>query len=126
MRIFADVHISPITVQHLTELGHDVIRANSVLPENAPDREIVAWAISNERVVLTQDLGFSEIVALSGAIRPSIITLRLPDSRLETVNRILGSALPGLEEPVTAGVIVTVEERRVRIRELPVRYYSPC
>ncbi len=121
MRIFADVHISPITVQHLNELGHDAIRANAVLPDNAPDREIVAWAVSHERVVLTHDLGFSGIVALSGATRPSIITLRLSDSRVESVNRILESALPGLEEPVTTGIIATVEDGRVRIRELPLR-----
>ena len=121
MRIFADVHISPITVQHLTELGHGVVRANSVLPENAPDHEIVAWAVSGERVVLTQDLGFSTIVALSGATQPSIITLRLPDSRVEIVNRTLESALPRLEGLVATGIIATVEDERVRIRQLPVR-----
>ena len=120
MRIVADVHISPTTVQHLNELGHDTVRANTVLPGNAPDREIVAWAATNERVVITQDLGFAGIVALSGATRPSIVTLRLSDSRVETVNRILEAVLPRLEEPVTAGVIATVADEQVRIRQLPV------
>lgn len=121
MRIVADVRISPITVQHLNELGHDVIRANAVLPGNAPDHEIVAWAAANERVVITQDLGFAGILALTGATRPSIVTLRLSDSRVEAVNRILETVLPGLEEPVVAGAPITVADERVRIRQLPVR-----
>lgn len=121
MRIVADVHISPLTVQHLNELGHDAVRANAVLPGNAPDHEIVAWAATNERVVITQDLGFAGIVALSGATRPSIVTLRLSDSRVETVNRILETVLPRVEELIVAGAVVTVEDARVRVRQLPVR-----
>ena len=120
MRILADVHISPITVQHLNDLGHDVVRSNSVLPENAPDSEIVVRALIDERAVLAQDLGFAAMIALAGATRPSIITLRLSDSRVETVNRILAAALPALEGRVAAGILATVEDERVRIRELPV------
>ena len=120
MRIFADVHISPITVQHLNDLGHDVVRSNSVLPDNAPDNEIAMRAMTDERAVLTQDLGFATMIALARATRPSIITLRLSDSRVETVNHILETVLPALEEPILAGAIVTVEDDRVRIRELPV------
>ncbi len=121
MRIVADVHISPITVQHLNELGHDAIRADAVLLGNAPDHEIVEWAAANERVVVTQDLGFGGIVALSGATRPSIVTLRLSDSRVETVNRILETVLPRLEASVAGGAVITVGDKRVRIRQLPVR-----
>ena len=121
MRIFADVHISPITVQRLNELGHDVIRSDSVLPNNAQDSEIAMRAMTDERAVLTQDLGFAAMIALAGATRPSIITLRLSDSRVEVVNRILDAVLPALEEPILAGAIVTIGDERVRIRELPIR-----
>ena len=121
MRILADVHISPGTVQRLNELGHDAIRANSILPDNAPDREIVARADSDGRVVLTQDLDFSNIIALSGATQPSLITLRLTDARVDNVNRILAAVLPKLEGLVPSGIIATVEDGRVRIRQLPVR-----
>ena len=121
MRIFADVHISPITVQHLNNIGHDVVRSDSVLPNNAPDSEIAMRTMTDERAVLTQDLGFSAMIALTDATRPSIITLRLSDSRVEVVNRILDAVLPALEEPISAGAIVTVGDERVRIRELPIR-----
>ncbi len=121
MRILADMHISPNTVQHLMRTGHDAIRVDAVMPNTATDREIVGWAARNDRVVLTQDLDFSDIIALSGAIRPSLITLRLSDSRVENVNRVLESVLPQIEDCIEAGIVVTVEDDRFRIRQLPIR-----
>ena len=115
------MHISPATVQHLIELGHDVVRVSAVMPNNAADREIVDWAVAHERAVLTQDLDFSDIVALSGAGRPSLITLRLSDSRVDNVNRVLSSVLFRLESQVSNGIAVTVEDSRVRIRRLPIQ-----
>jgi hypothetical protein len=35
MRILADVHISPRTVQRLRDLGHDVVRVGESLPTTA-------------------------------------------------------------------------------------------
>ena len=121
MRIIADMHIAPSTVQHLTTLGHDAVRVDEVLPKAAADREIVAWAVNHGRIVLTQDQDFSEIIALSGARQPSLINLRLSDSRVESVNRVLESALPQLEDCVESGLIATVEDSRIRVRRLPIR-----
>ncbi len=120
MRIIADVHIRPATVQHLNSLGHDVIRSSEILPEEAPDQEIIERAVATGRVILTEDLDFTDIIAISGATQPSLITLRLTDASADYVNRILEYVLPGLEQLVTTGIIATVEDERVRIRELPV------
>ena len=120
MRILADIHIRPATVQHLNSLGHEVIRSSDILPEEAPDLEIIERAVASDRVILTEDLDFSDIIALSGATRPSLITLRLTDASAGNVNRIIAAALPALEGLVTAGILATVEDERVRIRELPV------
>jgi predicted nuclease of predicted toxin-antitoxin system len=86
MRILADLHISPRTIEFLRSLGHDVVRANDVLPIAAADEQIVALAIAESRTVLTQDLDLSAIIALE----------------------------------VLEGVIVTVEDHRVRRRLLPI------
>ena len=45
MRLLADVHISPRTVQFLNRIGHDVIPVQSVLPADAEDETIVLEAI---------------------------------------------------------------------------------
>ena len=87
MRILADVHISPRTVEQLRSLGHDVVRLGDVLSASSTDGEIVEDAVRDQRVILTQDLDFSAIVALSGRTAPSVVSLRLGSSRIENVNR---------------------------------------
>jgi predicted nuclease of predicted toxin-antitoxin system len=120
MRLLADMHISPRTVAFLRALGHDVVRVSDILPLQAPDEAIVSHADENGRVVLTQDLDFSAIIALSGQQSPSLVSLRLASARVEYVNTVLAKVLPEVEEQLLAGAIVTVEDQRVRVRQLPV------
>jgi predicted nuclease of predicted toxin-antitoxin system len=77
VRLLADMNISPETVAYLRTLGHDAIRVSDVLAASATDATIVAYAARDNRVVLTQDLDFSALIALSGGVTPSAITLRL-------------------------------------------------
>jgi uncharacterized protein DUF5615 len=55
----------------------DVVRVDEVLPPTASDEAIVTAAIRDGRHIITQDPDFSAIVALSGRIGPSVISLRL-------------------------------------------------
>ncbi len=119
MRILADVHISPRTVEFLRSLGHDTVRVSDALAPTAADHDIVAEAIRDRRVILTQDLDFSAIVALSGRAVPSVISLRLTSSRIETVNARLDQLLPAIESDFVHGALVTVEDSRIRTRKLP-------
>ena len=122
MRLLADMHISPSprTVEFLRSLGHEVVRVNEILPATASDETIVARAIEENRAVLTQDLDFSATVALAGKSVPSLISLRLSSSRVEYVNTVLQKVLPGLEQDVLAGMMIAVEDQRIRRRPLPV------
>jgi predicted nuclease of predicted toxin-antitoxin system len=119
MRLLADLHIAPRTVQFLRQLGHDVVRVSEVAQPTLPDDGIVSLARQQRWAILTQDLDFSRIVALSGARVPSLLSLRLASSRLEHVHSVLAHALPGLEPAVVDGAIITIEEHRVRVRPLP-------
>lgn len=119
MRILADVHISPRTIEFLNIVGHDTIPVGSVLPVTASDESIIETAVALDRVVLTQDLGFAALLATSGAIRPSIVTLRLDSPRVELVNRALESFLPTVESDIALGVAVTIQDDRMRMRRLP-------
>lgn len=119
MKLLADLHISPSTVRFLRGLDHDVIRVDELLSPSAADAEIVVRAREVGRTILTQDVDFSAIVALSGRAAPSLITLRLSSSRLEYVNQLLERILPGLEQDVLTGMMVTVEDRAIRRRSIP-------
>jgi predicted nuclease of predicted toxin-antitoxin system len=57
--------------------------------ERATDDEVVDHAASDGRIVLTCDLDYPEIIALTHARSPSLIVLRLQDETVENVNRLL-------------------------------------
>ena len=120
VKIIADVNIAPRTVEHLRSLGHDVVRVSEVMSASVSDREIVEYARREGRAALTQDLDLTTIVALSGDGQPSVLTLRLPSSRVDAVNASLEAALPALEGDVRQGIAATIEEGRIRRRSLPI------
>ena len=120
MRLLADLNIAPRTVEFLRSLGHDVVRVDALLPGTASDAEIVEVALRERRTILTQDLDFSALVALSGRSGPSVVSLRLSSSRVERVNQRLQEVLPAVAAEIESGAIVSVEDDGVRVRSLPI------
>lgn len=119
MKLLADMHIAPRTVAHLRQLGHDVLRVDDVLPPTASDPLIITTAKETGRIILTQDLDFSALIALSGHNSPSLISLRLASVRVEYVNAVLQEVLPQIEPALQKGSMVTIEGHAVRVRPLP-------
>ena len=107
IRLLADMNISPQTVTFLQQQGWDTVRVSEVLPATASDLEILEFARREERVVVTQDLDFSTLLALGGYNQPSLITLRLLASDPDTVNQKLIEILPGIERELEEGCAVT-------------------
>jgi predicted nuclease of predicted toxin-antitoxin system len=121
IQLLADMNISPQTVTFLQQQGWDIIRVSEVLPATASDSEILEFARREERVIVTQDLDFSTLLALSGYNQPSLITLRLLASDPDTVNQKLIEVLPTIKQELEEGCAVTIEDTAVRIRRLPIR-----
>lgn len=120
-RFLANMNISPKTVAALRQQGKDIVRVSELLPVNAPDQEILQLARREDRVVVTQDLDFSALLALGGYGRPSLITLRLSVSDPEAVTRRLLEVLPQVEQRLREGCAVAIEDVAVRVRQLPIR-----
>lgn len=55
MELLADVHVKSAYVNALTARGHDVIRVQDVLPQDASDAEVIDYARAGEFVMLTND-----------------------------------------------------------------------
>lgn len=117
----ADLNVSPVTVRALGREGWDIIRVSEKLPPRTSDQDILAFARQEERVVISQDLDFSMLLALSGLDQPSLVTLRLSQADPEKVARRLLEIAPLLAEALPAGCAVTVEDEVVRVRKLPIR-----
>lgn len=121
LRFLADMNLSPATVADLREQGWDILRVSQVLPMDAEDFEILEFARQQNRVIVTQDLDFSELVALRGYARPSLITLRLFVSDPETIARTLRAVMPQIEDALMEGCAVTIDHLTVRVRRLPIQ-----
>jgi predicted nuclease of predicted toxin-antitoxin system len=70
-------------------------------------------------VLLTHDQDMGTLLALGKGRRPSVILLRTGDLRPQAVGPRLLAVLKSLEEDLRAGALVVVEDRRVRVRRLP-------
>lgn len=120
MKFLADAGISPKTVGFLKNAGHDALHVREMGLERASDSEIVQRARQDGRVILTFDLDFGEILALGVADSPSVIIFRLSDETGESVNRRLGAVLSERSQDLERGVLILVEDRRYRMRRLPI------
>lgn len=121
MRFLADMNLSPLTVSALAADGMEIVRVSDLLPANASDETILDLARREGRVVITQDLDFSALLALGGYDRPSLVTLRLLDTDPSVVTQRLREVLRQVEPLLGQGSAVTVEDSTVRARRLPIR-----
>ena len=122
MKFLADMGISPKTVALLLALGHDATHLQDQGLERLPDPAIMTKALEEERILLTHDLGFGELVAASGARLPSVIIFRLRDMRPTHVNRHLNQILARYPVELAEGVVISVTEGQIRLRALPLAW----
>lgn len=124
MRFVADVGISVSTAEILTERGHDVFHLSEHSLHRLPDDEILLLARRDERVVLTFDLDFGDLLAAGAHPLPSVILFRLHDQTPPSVNPRLLALLAEREEDLLAGALVIVEDNRYRLRRLPIQGFE--
>jgi predicted nuclease of predicted toxin-antitoxin system len=106
-------------VEWLRNAGHDAIHLRDEGLHRLPNGQIFAKGAAENRVVLTFDLDFAEIVALSGDSRTGVVIFRLRDTRTETVIRRLQVVLGHSAEALDEGAVVVVEDARHRVRSFP-------
>lgn len=83
------------------------------------DAEIMAYAKTNELVVLTHDLDFGAILAATHGEKPSVVQIRAEDTSPELIGASVVAALRQLAAELEAGALVTIEPGRSRVRLLP-------
>jgi len=119
-RLLADLNISPLTVALLRHEGWDIARTSEFLPATATDEELLVLARKDRRAIITHDLDFSALLALQGHSQPSLITLRLASGDPVDVARRLIAVTMVLAEALSQPCAVTIEDLKVRVRELPI------
>jgi len=121
MKFLADMGLARSTVAFLRAQGHDAVHLREQGLQRLEDDEIIEKARAEGRVILTHDLDFGRIIAVSRASVPSVITFRLNDMRPTQVNRYLTEVLTHFARQLEAGALASVSERSIRVRTLPVK-----
>jgi len=120
VKFLLDMGLAQSTARFLRQQGHEVVHLRDQGLQQIDDTEIIEKACNEGQIVLTHDLDFGRIIALSGRDIPSVITFRLSDMRASTVNRHLAEVILRFAEHLITGALVSVTDRDIRVRRLPV------
>ena len=121
MKFLADMGISPLTLAFLNQQGHDAKHLSEEGLYQMADDDILEKARQEGRILLTSDLDFGYLMAISRQQMPSVILFRLKDMRPASVNAHLAEVMRRFEADLVTGVFITVTQRRIRARQLPIR-----
>ena len=112
--------LSPTLAEWLQSQGHDAVHASAVGLDRASDTDIMARATEQARTVITADLDYPRLLALTGATGPSLMLFRGGDWGEEEVRARMQQLLTALRESELARSILVVDRNRVRRRRLPI------
>ncbi len=113
--------ISPKTVAYLRSLNHDAVHLHDEGLNCLSDYDILCKARNENRILLTHDLDFAELIAAGQSRIPSVVVFRLRKMRPEIVNRYLYDVLDNHAIELQQGAIVSVSEGLLRVRILPLK-----
>lgn len=122
MRFLLDQNLSPLLVEILARLGHDAVHVRQLGMSRASDAEIMATARDDNRVVVSGDTDFGELLARTNAASPSLVLFRRQGQRRAAeLAALLDANLQAVVADLDAGAVVVIDADRVRIRRLPLR-----
>jgi predicted nuclease of predicted toxin-antitoxin system len=121
MRFLLDMGVSIRVAHWLRQEENDVTHLRDEGLQTLADQLIFQKALVENRTIVTFDLDFGEIAALSRGKVVSVVILRLSNARADYVVQRLDAVLPAVEPALLSGAIVTIEDTRHRIRLLPIQ-----
>lgn len=123
LRIVIDMNLSPEWVAELARRGYDAMHWSSIGDLRASDTAIMAGARVNGVVVLTHDLDFGTLLALTHANGPSVLQVRAQNVLPGHMGQWVVAALRQYEATLMSGALVVVEGNQIASACLaPVRF----
>jgi predicted nuclease of predicted toxin-antitoxin system len=117
MRFLVDASSDARLVAHLRNLGHDVTRVGTDHPGTLKDPEVLAIAVAEQRILITDDRDFGELVFGRRQPHTGVIYFRLSTTRFVVRRDRLDYVLASYSDELDQFLIVT--EYDVRVRRLP-------
>jgi predicted nuclease of predicted toxin-antitoxin system len=121
MKFLIDMPVSPALVDWLKERGHEGVHARDIGLDTASDSEIVTRARTESRIVISADLDFGRILALSADEGPGVILFRGGNYSEGQTRELLARVLASVSQETLAKAICVVDKSRVRVTRLPLK-----
>lgn len=120
VKLLVDMNLSPDWVPLLASHGWSAVHWSTVGNPKASDQAIMDWSAENGYVVFTHDLDFGTMLALSHTRSPSVLQVRAKDILPDHLGSLVIAALKQHSDDLSSGALVVVDERRNRVRVLPI------
>jgi predicted nuclease of predicted toxin-antitoxin system len=114
LRFLVDVGVGTAVEEWLCSAGYDVVTVRDRNPRLL-DIDVLAWAVSENRLVLTMDKDLGELVYLSGQPHAGILLLRLEDADSAGKVRIVSAIVTAYGDQLAAHFSV-YQDGKLRIR----------
>jgi predicted nuclease of predicted toxin-antitoxin system len=121
VNFLVDMCLPPSWVGTLKNAGWSAVHWSEIGCQSAADAEIVEYARLNGLIILTHDLDFGTLLALTAAAGPSIVQVRSPAVLPRFIGPTVVAALSQFQAELDAGALITIDVHRARVRILPIR-----
>lgn len=122
MRLLVDANLSPRVSAGLREAGHDAVHVFDIDMTHASDKAIAERAAREDRVIISSDSDFAQILALTGGTAPSLVLLRSADPMSPPEQTaLLVANLPTVADDLAQGAVASLGRNHLRVRLLPLR-----
>ena len=120
IRLLLDQGLPRSTGKHLSPADWDVVHVGEIGMSTSSDREILEAGRHDNRVCVTLDADFHALLATTYASTPSAVRIRRVGLDARSLAELLKTIWPRIVQAVDGGAMVTVTERSVRVRRLPI------
>ena len=107
------------TASLLREESWDIVHVGEIGMSKASDLQILSFAEKEKRMVITLDADFHAALAVSNAAGPTVIRLRIEGLKAPQLFSLIKRIWPKIESAALEGAMVTVTDKAIRIRKLP-------
>ena len=119
MKILVDMNLSPLWVDFFIGNGIKAVHWSYIGSPDAPDTEIINYAKTHDFTIMTNDLDFGFILAITQSKKPSVIQTRTGVLKPDRIGSVVLCAVKQLTEDIERGVLVTIDQRKIRVSLLP-------
>ncbi len=120
MKFLLDMPVSKSLLDVIHSFGHEGVHASDIGKAFATDSELLEMARIENRVIITADLDFPQLLALTFAVGPGIIMFRGGNYSDKGMCDLLVRVFKEVPPENLQISICVVDQKRIRITQLPV------